>query len=90
MKGINTDSKWMKAAVAGGIWASFEIIVVSMLHNLHKTREPQAKEALEQLKLTASRQENIFESLMKAAKSCSIGQITNALFEVGGQYRRNM
>lgn len=35
MKGINTDSKWMKAAVAGGLWASFEIIVGSMLHNLH-------------------------------------------------------
>jgi methylmalonyl-CoA mutase len=34
--------------------------------------------------------ENIFEELMEASKICSLGQITNALFEVGGQYRRNM
>ena len=34
--------------------------------------------------------ENIFEQLMEACKVCSIGQITEALFKVGGQYRRNM
>ena len=34
--------------------------------------------------------ENIFSLLMDAAKVCSLGEITNALFEVGGQYRRNM
>jgi len=33
---------------------------------------------------------NIFEQLMEAVKYCSLGQITDALFEVGGQYRRNM
>jgi methylmalonyl-CoA mutase len=33
---------------------------------------------------------NIFEQLMEAVKFCSLGQITDALFEVGGQYRRNM
>ena len=33
---------------------------------------------------------NIFEVLIEAAKICSLGDITNALFEVGGQYRRNM
>jgi len=33
---------------------------------------------------------NIFEALMETVKYCSLGQITNALFEVGGQYRRNM
>jgi methylmalonyl-CoA mutase len=33
---------------------------------------------------------NIFNALMEAAKYCSLGQITNALFEIGGQYRRNM
>jgi methylmalonyl-CoA mutase len=34
--------------------------------------------------------ENVFAELMEAAKYCSLGQITNALYEVGGQYRRNM
>jgi len=33
---------------------------------------------------------NLFDELMLAAKCCSLGQITNALYEVGGQYRRNM
>jgi methylmalonyl-CoA mutase len=33
---------------------------------------------------------NMFEELMEATKVCSLGQITAALFEVGGQYRRNM
>jgi len=34
--------------------------------------------------------ENMFESLMEAVKTCSLGQITQAMYEVGGQYRRNM
>jgi methylmalonyl-CoA mutase len=33
---------------------------------------------------------NLFAELMETVKTCSLGQITNALFEVGGQYRRNM
>jgi methylmalonyl-CoA mutase len=33
---------------------------------------------------------NVFETLMEATKRCSLGQITNTLFAVGGQYRRNM
>jgi methylmalonyl-CoA mutase len=33
---------------------------------------------------------NIFEKLMEVGKVCSLGEITSALFEVGGQYRRNM
>ncbi|MFT5903176.1 MAG: methylmalonyl-CoA mutase, partial [Flammeovirgaceae bacterium] len=38
----------------------------------------------------ALKNENLFETLMEATKICTLGQITNALFEVGGQYRRNM
>jgi methylmalonyl-CoA mutase len=34
--------------------------------------------------------DNVFEQLMQAVRVCSLGQITDALFEVGGQYRRNM
>jgi methylmalonyl-CoA mutase len=49
-----------------------------------------SKVALERLKTTALEGGNLFEELMETVKSCSLGQISNALFEVGGQYRRNM
>jgi len=45
---------------------------------------------LEHLKHTAITNGNIFEALMDAVRVCSLGQITHALFEVGGQYRRSM
>ena len=49
-----------------------------------------AEVALRNLQTTALTGENIFESLMEAAKVCSLGQLSNALYAVGGQYRRNM
>ncbi|MBP0725027.1 methylmalonyl-CoA mutase family protein [Bacillus sp. RG28] len=49
-----------------------------------------AKEAIEQLKKVARMNGNIFAELMEAVKVASLGQITQALYEVGGQYRRNM
>jgi methylmalonyl-CoA mutase len=45
---------------------------------------------LEKLKQAVMRDENVFAVLMDAVRVCSLGQITHALFEVGGQYRRNM
>ena len=63
---------------------------IKMLNQLHKTYKKEAAENLEKLQQAAIKNENIFEQLMEAAKYCSIGQITGALFEVGGQYRRNM
>ena len=45
---------------------------------------------LERLKRAVIDDENVFAVLMEAARCCSLGQITHALFEVGGQYRRNM
>ena len=54
------------------------------------TGEASSKEALAHLKQTAIDGGNIFESLMEAVRVCSLGQITHALFEVGGQYRRSM
>ncbi len=63
---------------------------VEMIRNLNK-RSPDKQDAvLFELKKRALKNENIFESLMEAAKYCSIGRITDTLFEVGGQYRRNM
>ncbi len=46
--------------------------------------------ALKNLQITAIQNGNIFEALMEAAKVCSLGQMSRALYEVGGQYRRNM
>ncbi len=46
--------------------------------------------ALEQLKTVALQNGNLFEALMETVKYCSLGQITHALYQVGGQYRRNM
>jgi methylmalonyl-CoA mutase len=63
---------------------------VRMLEQLHKTWQPEAEQALHDLHLKAATGGNVFEALMEAAKYCSIGQITNELFRVGGQYRRNM
>ncbi len=63
---------------------------ISMLNQLHSTWKDEAAEALKILKIKAMKNENVFEALMDAAKFSSIGQITDTLFEVGGQYRRNM
>jgi methylmalonyl-CoA mutase len=57
---------------------------------LWKSKEAEAKVALHNLQRAAIDQGNIFDYLMEAAKVCSLGQITTALYEVGGQYRRNM
>ena len=40
--------------------------------------------------LTATNDENVFDVLMDAVRCCSLGQISEAFFEVGGQYRRNV
>ena len=61
-----------------------------MLTNLQKTSAEKVAEQIELLQTAAIKNENLFELLMEATKVCSLGQITNALFEVGGQYRRNM
>ncbi|TXD81842.1 methylmalonyl-CoA mutase family protein [Subsaximicrobium wynnwilliamsii] len=63
---------------------------IQTLENLHKAFEDQIEATLDKVQQAAIHNENIFEVLMEATKVCSLGQITNALFEVGGQYRRNM
>jgi methylmalonyl-CoA mutase len=45
---------------------------------------------LENLKKAVIQNDNVFAVLMDAVRVCSLGQITRALFDVGGQYRRNM
>ena len=63
---------------------------ITMLNELHKGTKTEAEELLRKVQEAAIQNENIFGLLMDAAKLCSLGDITNALFEVGGQYRRNM
>lgn len=63
---------------------------INAVENLHKCYSDEANRYLKLLKEKAIANGNLFETLMDAAKYCSIGQITHALFEVGGKYRRNM
>ncbi|MDX1604065.1 MAG: methylmalonyl-CoA mutase family protein, partial [Salinimicrobium sediminis] len=63
---------------------------IKTLQDLHEAKKELEHETLEKVKNAAIQNENIFEVLMEATKVCSLGQITTALFEVGGQYRRNM
>ena len=60
------------------------------LRDFHKRHADECPAMLERLKRSAAANENVFAVLMDAVRVCSLGQITNALFEVGGQYRRNM
>jgi methylmalonyl-CoA mutase len=63
---------------------------ISNVRAFEERNAANAVQALRMLKETAIRNHNIFAGLMEAAKVCSLGQMTNALYQVGGQYRRNM
>jgi methylmalonyl-CoA mutase len=63
---------------------------ISNLESFWKRNEARKEEALRRLKEVAINNGNLFAELMETVKYCSLGQITHALYEVGGQYRRNM
>ncbi len=63
---------------------------IEMLTNLQKANQTLVSNQIDLLQNAAINNENIFALLMEATKVCSLGQITSGLFEVGGQYRRNM
>ena len=63
---------------------------IQTLNNLHKAFGDKAGEQIKKVQNAAINNQNMFEQLMEATKVCSLGQITEKLFEVGGQYRRNM
>ena len=65
----------------------FQIKTLEAFHERHKNK---SAEMLARLQQTAVNNGNLFEELMETVKFCSLGQITNALYQVGGQYRRNM
>jgi isobutyryl-CoA mutase len=60
------------------------------VHSFQETHRTEAEEALQRLKDAAVSGENVFAVLMDAARVCSLHQVTEAFFEVGGQYRRNV
>jgi methylmalonyl-CoA mutase len=63
---------------------------IQNLHSFLQRNEPFRNQQLQQLKQTAVENGNLFAALMNTVKYCSLGEITHALYEVGGQYRRNM
>lgn len=63
---------------------------IKRLVQFKKRHDKEAPKALKQLQKKALNGENIFAELMNSVRCCSMGQITNALYDVGGQYRRNM
>ena len=63
---------------------------VSTLNSFKERHKEKSDEMLKRLQQVAIKDGNLFEELMETVKYCSLGQITHALYEVGGQYRRNM
>ena len=93
--GVNTflSSKGSPTVIPAEVIRATEVekqYQITMLDHLHKANQDKVNEQLKTIQEAAIKNENLFEHLMEATKVCSLGQITAALFEVGGQYRRNM
>jgi len=91
--GVNTflSSKGSPTVVPKEVIRATEdekLFQIKTLESLHKANDTKA--LLKDLQHKAINNQNIFEVLMEVCKVCSLGEITSALFEVGGQYRRNM
>jgi len=93
--GVNTflDRKGSPTLLPGEVIRSTEHERIKQIENLRafkKRNESRSAEALKRLQHIAVKNENVFTELMETVKYCSLGQITHALYEVGGQYRRSM
>lgn len=93
--GVNTflSSKGSPTVVPAEVIRATEeekLFQIKTKETLNKANENRVKTELDKIQEVAIQNQNIFEQLMEATKVCSLGQITAALFEVGGQYRRNM
>ena len=84
-------------ALGGRAWCSWpgsqnlsRLSGIVTVENLQKAYTDESATWLRKLQEAAIKNENMFEMLMEATKYCSLGQLTSAMFEVGGQYRRNM
>jgi methylmalonyl-CoA mutase len=63
---------------------------LARLADFHTRHAAEAPAMLQRLQQAVIENRNVFEVLMEAVRCCSLGQITGALFEAGGQYRRSM
>jgi methylmalonyl-CoA mutase len=93
--GVNTflDKKGSPTLLPGEVIRSTEQEKIKQIENLRafkRRNASQSADALKRLQHVAVKNENIFSELMETVKYCSLGQITHALYEVGGQYRRSM
>lgn len=93
--GVNTflNKKGSPTVIPGEVIRSTTEEKEQQIQNLQafwKRNENKNAEMLNRLKQVAVDNGNLFEELMETVKYCSLGQITHALYEVGGQYRRNM
>lgn len=93
--GVNTflNKKGSPTIIPGEVIRSTTEEKEQQINNLcafWKRNEHKSAEMLKRLKQVAINNGNLFEELMETVKYCSLGQITRALYEVGGQYRRNM
>ena len=93
--GVNTflSSKGSPTVTPGEViraTAEEKVYQIEMLNRLHQSWEKETNLQLAQLRKAALNNQNVFEQLMETTKVASLGQITRLLFEVGGQYRRNM
>lgn len=93
--GVNTflNKKGSPTVLPGEVIRSTTEEKEQQIQNLQafwKRNEDKSASAIATLKQTARQNGNLFEALMETVKYCSLGQITHALYEVGGQYRRNM
>ena len=66
---------------------NYQVEFVKSATNRYKK---ESYEVIKELQHSAINNENTFEKIMEVVKFCSLGEITHALYEVGGQYRRNM
>jgi methylmalonyl-CoA mutase len=65
-------------------------VQLESLAQFHRVWQPEADVALQKLKQIVKQHKNVFETLMDVAQYCSLGQLTDALYSVGGMYRRSM
>ena len=85
-----TPARFPRVAIVGRPGTPDLAAPLARLADFHARHAAEAPAMLQRLREAVIADRNVFEVLMDAVRCCSLGQITNALFEVGGQYRRNM
>lgn len=93
--GVNTflSSKGSPTVIPGEVIRSSKEekeAQIKTVQNLKQRNPQETKAQLQKLQAAAVQNQNVFESLMDVTRTCSLGEITHSLYEVGGQYRRNM